>query len=145
MGDIPKLVEFENRVFMSYYRAHRFDQGHFRYYLADTRTIATVAVKRDSIVGYVLGVVHTGRWRHLARIHSIGVDPTCREEGIGTRLTHAFLRVAKKRRCKRAILEIALTNKSGLRFFRNVGFVKKEVLRNYYAQGVDGLRMELAL
>jgi ribosomal protein S18 acetylase RimI-like enzyme len=145
MSDIKSLVRLENRVFASYYKAHRFDDADFRYYLRSPRTIALVATQGDDVVGYVLGIVHTGRLRHLARLYSLAVASHFRRHRAGTRLMQAFLRAAKKRRCKRILLEIAVVNTGGLHFFSALGFKKRRELKNYYGQGIDGIRMGLEL
>lgn len=145
MADIDSLVRLENRVFTSYYEKHRFDAADYRYYLRDRRTIARVAVRGGVLVGYVLGVVHTGRLRHLARLHSVAVVRNLRRRGVGEHLMRVFLRAVKKRKCKRVLLEIATANKGSLEFFQGLGFKNLRTLNGYYGKGIDGVRMSVDL
>ena len=71
---IPALVALENRCFRSYYWTHRFDAEQFRYYFDNLRTINLIAIARTVAVGYILGIVGSGRRRHVARIYSLAVD-----------------------------------------------------------------------
>ncbi len=143
--DIDELVRLENRCFTSYYRQHRFDHADFSYYLRDKRTIARAAVHNRTLVGYILGIVHTGRLRHIARLHSVAVADDFRRKKIGTRLLQQFLKVATNRRCTRALLEIAAADTHGIRFFTKLGFKKLRVLPDYYGKRIDGIRMSLEL
>lgn len=53
-------------------------------------------------------------------------------------LTHSFV-------CSQVVLETEITNKSALKLYENLGFVRDKRLFRYYLNGVDALRLKLWL
>ncbi len=145
MADAPALARFEQRTFTGYYAAHRFSAAQFRHYLARPTTIAYVLERAGRIVAYALGVQNTASRRHLVRLHSIAVGAAARDRRLGGRLLAAFLTDARRRRCRRAYLEVAADNRPALALFARHGFVPIRRLRAFYARSVDGVRMRCEL
>lgn len=47
--------------------------------------------------------------------------------------------------CPQVVLETEITNKSALKLYENLGFVRDKRLFRYYLNGVDALRLKLWL
>jgi len=139
--EIDALVQIENRCFRSYYSAHKFDRRQFRYYLNRERTLAFSAVVAQELVGYILGYVTVRRNVAKAHIYSIAILKQYRRHQIGSRLTACFLREAKQRQCRCAVLEVAQKNHPAARMFTASGFAPTRIIADYYAKGVDGVSM----
>jgi ribosomal protein S18 acetylase RimI-like enzyme len=144
-ADAGALARLEQRAFIGYYAAHRFSEEQFRYYLARPTTIAHVVELAGTIVAYSLGVQNTASRRHLVRLHSIAVGAAARDRRLGGRLLDAFLTEARRRRCRRAYLEVGADNRPALALFARHGFVATARLRSFYARSVDGVRMRCEL
>jgi len=145
LADAVSLTRFEQRAFTGYYAAHRFSEAQFRYYLARPTTIAHVVERGGTIVAYALGAQQTASRRHLVRLHSIAVDAAERDRHLGSRLLDAFLTEARRRRCRRAYLEVAADNSPARAVFTHHGFVMTARLHAFYSRSVDGLRMRCDL
>jgi ribosomal protein S18 acetylase RimI-like enzyme len=141
-GDINALMAVETECFDSYYKAHRFSERQFRYYLRNPNTIAMVATKGGDIVGYILGVMQRGRRRHISRLYSIAAVSRVRRRGIGRRLLRKFIRAAKQGGASRVSLEVAVENRIGRKLFEAEGFRQTRMMPNYYGKRHDGIRME---
>ena len=142
---LPELLSLENRSFRSYYEGHRFDESSFKYYLKNDRTINVVATLRGKLAGYALGIAQRGSKSHIARIHSVAVDPTRRKRSIATGLIKKFVSLAIKAGCSVIITEAAAQNSAALTLLDKFGFVEYRHLPNYYAHKVNGIRLRLEL
>ena len=145
LADAVSLTRLEQRAFTGYYAAHRFSEAQFRYYLARPTTIVHVVERAATIVAYSLGVQNTASRRHLVRLHSIAVGAAERDRHLGGRLLNAFLTEARRRRCRRAYLEVAADNRPALALFARHGFTATARLRGFYSRSVDGVRMRCDL
>ncbi len=80
-----------------------------------------------------------------ARLYSICVDRNARKKGLGSALVRAAEEAAKERGWRRMTLEVEEGNAEALEFYEFHGFEGAGKLRDYYALGVHGLRMEKRL
>ena len=145
-GHVEQLVALEAKAFRSFYRPHRFTEKDFLRYLERDNTIALVAVKPGNVVvGYVLGVAPTTRYRQAARLDSIAVARAWRARNIGQRLLRRFLRVAHTRGCRYVSLEVAEQNAPARRLFGEAAFRRLRRLPRYYSASTDALRLRATL
>ena len=142
--DILDLVDLDDECFDTYYyEKTKFSRLDFKNYLCHKKSVLLVAVSDSRLVGYVAGTIRTSRVRSIAQLDSIAVSAIARQKGIGSQLLHLFIQEAKQRACKMIILEVAMANKEGLRFFSKRGFLKIRDLPGYYGRSLDGVLMGL--
>lgn len=92
--------------------------------------------------GKILGYIITCIEGASAHVISIAVKREARRRGIGSALLCTALNLLGK--VKRVYLEVRVSNREALNLYKKAGFKITEVLRNYYSDGEDGYRMELA-
>lgn len=144
--DIRDLVDLDDKCFDAYYyRKTKFSKLDFQHYLRCKKSILLAAVGDSRIVGYVAGTVRTLRSRSMAHLDSIAVSSVAQQRGIGSQLLYFFIRESNRQACKMVMLEVATTNKEGLRFFSKRGFRKITDLPEYYGRGLDGVLMGLSI
>ena len=109
----------------------------FLFYLMTERDGFIVALKGDSVVGYVIATNHGGQ----GLIQSIAVSPEFRRRGIGAKLMQAAIaRLAVK--FNRVFLQVDAKQESTIRFYRALSFRETgKVLKRYYRNGDDGMEM----
>ena len=78
-----------------------------------------------------------------ARIMMFAVDPVHRSMGIGSELLINLKRVAMMNGIAHISLEVRPSNMRAINLYKRHGFVPTEVLRDYYNNGGDALRMDL--
>ncbi|MFL6248401.1 MAG: GNAT family N-acetyltransferase [Thermoanaerobaculia bacterium] len=142
-ADASELAAFERDAFRSYYARHRFSEDQFKRYLTRPRTIAYVVTIRGRIIGYVLGILV--RTPPVARLLSLAVGSSYRRRGIGHVLLARFIAATRRKGAHAAYLETAIRNTAALTLFRHQGFAPIRRLPDYYAPGVDGIRMRRAV
>ena len=80
-----------------------------------------------------------------ARIMMFAVDPGHRSMGLGSRLIMRFKQATMMSGINRISLEVRPSNTRAMSFYKRHGFAPTEVLRNYYNDGGDAVRMDLFL
>ncbi|KAI5616729.1 N-alpha-acetyltransferase 30, partial [Silurus asotus] len=78
-------------------------------------------------------------------IAMLAVDSKFRRKGIGTNLVKKAIYAMVAGDCDEVVLETEITNKSALKLYENLGFVRDKRLFRYYLNGVDALRLKLWL
>ncbi len=145
MADVEMLLHLENTCFHGYYQIHRFKRPSFVYYLKNPNSIVLLAVTPSRYLGYVLGIVQTGKFRHLARVHGIAVARSARTCGAGSTLLAAFLDRARKSGAREVVVEVAKRNTAAYSLFQRFDFKTTRKIHNYYGERVDALRMKSIL
>ena len=116
-----------------------FDPNVFSYFRTQWRTGQLVACDvTGKVVGFLSSIKLGGR---RARIMLFAVDPANRNMGIGRQLLDAFRMRAMLEGYISIILEVRTSNESARRFYRHNGFTETDILRQYYRDGGDGVRM----
>ena len=93
----------------------------------------------EEIVGYcICSVSHTS-----AHLISIAVQTEVRRRGVATSLLQRTVEFLRARGVGELWLEVNLKNVEAVNLYLKLGFEKEEVLRKYYSDGSDAIRMRL--
>ena len=112
-------------------------------YLISTRTAISLAAEIDGhFVGFVIGIMNRNRFGTYGRIYTLDVDEAYRDRGIGKLLTRSLLDRLKQAGCERCFLEVRVDNYSAIALYERLGFVRKNMIFNYYAPGVHAIKMK---
>lgn len=87
--------------------------------------------------------VSNGRAR-WARLYSLAVHPALRGQGWGQRLLDAGFTWMRKQHLTTCRAEVKTGNRGARRLYARNGFVETALLPDYYAAGVDGVRLIFA-
>lgn len=96
-----------------------------------------VAISRSKVVGYVL----TSLSGDSARILSIAVRSDSRREGIGSKLMVGILDLLRRKGIRRVELEVRVSNHVARMFYEVFGFREVTLVRAYYEDGEDAVKM----
>jgi len=95
-----------------------------------------VAELEGKIVGYV-SLVKFGR---RASLISIAVAKDFRRKGIGEKLLKKVLLDLK---VDKVTLEVRVSNLAAINLYKKMGFKEVKIIKGYYSDGEDALKMEL--
>lgn len=90
-----------------------------------------VAEENGAAVGYIIARICEGK----GHIMAIAVDPTRRRRGIGMALMRAITSYFLRNNVPEMWLEVRASNKSGIRFYKSLGFVERGISSQYYSDG----------
>ncbi|GBC91992.1 Ribosomal-protein-alanine acetyltransferase [bacterium HR15] len=131
---LPEVMQIERRVFQP-----GWSEEAFRRDLRNSAAFYLVLRVDGKIVGYA------GGWFVVDEIHitNIAIVPEYREQGLGRRLLHRLLSIARERGMRRATLEVRIGNIPAQNLYKKFGFRPVGVRKRYYDDGEDALIMWL--
>lgn len=117
-----------------------FEPSIFDYFYSQWPTGQFVAC---DYVGKPVGFICATRLRdNRARIMLFAVQPEYRNKGIGKQLLDSFRMRAMMEGMSAITLEVRTTNVPARKFYRKNGFTETMLLKNYYRDGGEGVRMD---
>ena len=135
--DLDRVEAIESASF----GAAAYDRNLFAEFFHKCGELFLVAERRSVLCGYAITCVRGDR----AEVVSIAVEPKARRRGVASALLESTLRRLRPRRVARVALMVKVTNGPARRFYEKYGFHKERLVRRYYEDGSDGLRMVRSL
>jgi ribosomal-protein-alanine N-acetyltransferase len=93
--------------------------------------------ENDLIVGFLI----ISRFKSVARINKIAVDPNYRRKGIGRTLLLSSIKYMQDRGADEIELHVSVKNDVAFNLYKSVGFEVKSTVPSYYAKGIDAYVM----
>jgi ribosomal-protein-alanine N-acetyltransferase len=134
--DINRVLEIEEESFKDPYPVN---------ILIDIYNLGAgflVAEYDNIIVGYIIFWI---RYEDEGHIISIAVDAEHRRKEVGSKLVEAALKIFKRYNIAHIKLEVRKSNRGAIDFYKNNGFVEREVLMEYYEDYEDAVLMDIDL
>ncbi|KAL7888278.1 hypothetical protein AOLI_G00032520 [Acnodon oligacanthus] len=118
----------------------------YRYFIHNWPQLCFLAMVEEECVGAIVCKLdmHKKMFRR-GYIAMLAVDSKHRRKSIGTNLVKKAIYAMVEGDCDEVVLETEITNKSALKLYENLGFVRDKRLFRYYLNGVDALRLKLWL
>ncbi|KAI1237490.1 N-alpha-acetyltransferase 30, partial [Lamprotornis superbus] len=146
MPDIMRLITKDLSEPYSIYTYRYFIHNWPQLCFLDADVSLTTAMVGEECVGAIVCKLdmHKKMFRR-GYIAMLAVDSKYRRKGIGTNLVKKAIYAMVEGDCDEVVLETEITNKSALKLYENLGFVRDKRLFRYYLNGVDALRLKLWL
>lgn len=140
-GDVASIEALERASFAR--GEERFHRRQIAGLLANAKGVALVAERGGHILGWAIGLIRQDPRTHGpgGRVYGLAVGPEARGLGVGGTLFTRLLAELGKRGVQRVWLEVRDDNEPAIKLYLRHGFVKDRHLKDYYGQGVHGLRM----
>lgn len=138
MPDIMRLIQKDLSEPYSIYT--------YRYFIHNWPNLCFLAMDGENCVGAI--VCKLDLHKKMCRrgyIAMLAVDEKYRKRQIGSKLVIKSIEAMIADDADEIVLETEITNKSALRLYENLGFVRDKRLFRYYLNGVDALRLKLWL
>lgn len=118
-----------------------FSSNQIRRLIRNPRARVGVAEVDGVIRGWCVVLIRTHlRWRS-GRVYSVAVQPEFAGRGLGRALLNWSLRSLADDGVERIYLEVRSANESAIHLYVSEGFEPIAELPNYYAEGINGIRM----
>jgi ribosomal-protein-alanine acetyltransferase len=135
--DLQNLVNLERECFAT----EAYTERQMRDLLESPNAIAFLAKVDDDIVGFAISLVEDFEGAKTGHIVTIDVAVKHRRKGIGLTLLKAAEDALLQREVQIVYLEVRADNNPALQLYNKRGYVKTEVLEDYYSAGVRAVRM----
>jgi [ribosomal protein S18]-alanine N-acetyltransferase len=132
-SDMERILQIEHAGFAS----DAYDRKLFAEFGRKYGDLFLVAARRGNLAGYII----TSRRGNRAELVSIAVDPAARRTGAASALIESTLRRLRLRQVRRFSLMVRVTNRGARAFYQKYGFEKTRLVRDYYRNGSDAVRM----
>lgn len=126
-----------------------YEREELRYFIGAANSMTFVAESAASdpmahpqIVGFVTVQLYRGRPSYQARIITIDVSPTLRQQGIGAALMLAAEDHLHSESVMRVRLEVSVENAAAQKFYRRFGYAVVGKIPRYYLGSIDALSMQ---
>jgi len=88
------------------------------------------AVEDGKLIGFGSLTIKNNLWQegYICHVDELVVDNTYRHHGIGTRILHHLMIIAKEKGCRRIELDSAFHRKEAHRFYERLGFENRAFL-----------------
>lgn len=136
-NDLQKLVDLERECFTT----EAYLESQMRDLLESLNAIAFVAKIDADIAGFVISLVEDFEGAKIGHIVTIDVAVKHRRRGVGLTLLKAAENALAQRKVRAVYLEVRADNTSALQLYKKQGYVKTEILEDYYASGIRAHRM----
>lgn len=136
-NDLQNLVDLESECFTT----EAYTERQIHDLLESPNAIAFLAKIDADIAGFVISQVEDFENTKLGHIVTIDVAVKYRRKSIGSTLLKAAEDALSQREARAVYLEVNADNTSALQLYSKQGYVKTEILENYYSSGIHALRM----
>jgi ribosomal protein S18 acetylase RimI-like enzyme len=133
--DLPRILAIERDCF----GRDAWDEDIFRVYLSAWPELFLIAKRGARTVGYSLAAQRGNQ----AAIESIAVEPGQVRRGIGSDLLRRTLKILKRGGVASIGLMVEIRNEPAIALYKQHGFRRTRIVRNYYGRGRHGWRMSL--
>jgi len=118
----------------------------YRYFIHNWPKLCFLALDGEKMVGAIVCKLDVHKQiNRRGYIAMLAVDENYRRQKIGSNLVLKSIKAMAAEDADEIVLETEITNKSALRLYENLGFVRDKRLFRYYLNGVDALRLKLWL
>ena len=133
LHDFKRIIELEHLCFPG---DLAYSKRQLRYLFTKANSTVLVETNNKVIRGFIIVLYRKGS--RVAGIETINIDPQYRKKGVALRLLNAAEVDMKKKGIKKIRLEVSSTNHAAINLYKNAGFQKKSVLKNYYNYDHEG-------
>jgi ribosomal protein S18 acetylase RimI-like enzyme len=137
VSDVPAVV----RLLISHHMYNYIFLHDLAGLATEQSPLLLVAHFNGKTVGFVSGQIDTGIGRWSMHFTKLIVDEDYRRKGIGNRLMQASIRMAESTGCDGFYLEVNVNNRNAISFYKKLGFKEMDLVRRYYPDGSDMLKM----
>ena len=138
-GDLDAIHAIERRSF----KGDRMSRASISRLIGSPSAAVLVAADGRQVAAAMVLLFRRGS--RLARLYSLAVASQQRGKGLGGRMIHRALALARRRGAAAICLEVRASNHRAQRLYRRHGFLGTRRTACYYQDGQDAVRMEMAL
>ncbi|MFQ5758605.1 MAG: ribosomal protein S18-alanine N-acetyltransferase [Candidatus Bathyarchaeia archaeon] len=135
--DLETLYSIERECFT----LEAFTKEQLAYLLENPKGISLIARIDNEIAGFIMGLIYNHSTTKTGHVYTIDVAVKHRRKGVGLRLLRELEQRFVKNGVEICYLEARRGNVAALELYRKHGYTEVDILKNFYSEGVDGVRL----
>ena len=119
-----EICQYHDRLLPDFFTGTTPDRFAQHYHETKDKAISFVAIKDDTVIGYLFAVVLDRPWQKrtpICHMEEVGILSAYRHQGIGTQLVNALHQECKKRNIPYMTLNVYDKNAGALQFYKKLG------------------------
>lgn len=130
IGDLNALVTLENEVFAY----DQLSKNSFAKFIKSKNDLWVIEQDKK-LAGYILVLKRKGSKK--IRIYSLAVSPHFQGQGIGRKLLEFALSKIDVKSTESIRLEVKVDNVGAIKLYESLGFVRKDIISEFYSDGAS--------
>ena len=135
--DLETLYGIERECFT----LEAFTKEQLAYLLKNPKSISLIARVDNEIAGFIIGLIYNHGTTRAGHVYTIDVAVKHRRRGVGLRLLWELEQRFVENDVESCYLEAHRGNVAALELYRKHGYVDVSILKDFYAEQVDGVRL----
>jgi len=135
--DLETLCNIERECFT----IEAFTKEQLEYLLENPKGISLLAQIDDEIAGFIVGVIYNYSIMRTGHVYTIDVLIKHRRKGVGLRLLRELEQRFVENGVEICYLETGRENVAALELYRKHGYTELNILKDFYSDEVDGIRL----
>ena len=136
-NDLETLYSIERECFT----LEAFTKEQLAYLLENPKGISLIAEIDNQIAGFIIGLIYNYGTTRTGHVYTIDVAVKHRRKGVGLELLKALEKRFVENGVETCYLEARRENVAALELYQKHGYTELDVLKNFYSEGVDGVRL----
>ena len=141
VGDLDRLHRIEVECFPE----EAFTRLQLEYILTFPHFMSLIAEVDGEVAGFIIGSLEVYNDKVVGHIYSIDVLGRFRRRGIASKLLNEMEKILAERGAEECYLEVRVDNLAARSLYKKHGYKQVEVLKDYYREGIHGIRLKKQL
>ncbi|MCD6240686.1 ribosomal protein S18-alanine N-acetyltransferase [Candidatus Bathyarchaeota archaeon] len=140
-ADLQILYKIERECFSS----EAFSMEELSFLIKNPNSISLIAKIDKEIAGFIIGLIYDTKSGKIGHILTLDVAKKYRRKGVARKLMEKLEGKFREKTVKECFLEVRIDNEAAKRLYRKLGYTEIACLKDYYGNGVHGIRLKKVL
>ena len=140
-ADLQILYKIERECFSS----EAFSMEELSFLIKNPNSISLIAKIDKEIAGFIIGLIYDTKSGKIGHILTLDVAKKYRRRGVAIKLMEKLEGKFREKTVKECFLEVRIDNEAAKRLYRKLGYAEIACLKDYYGNGVHGIRLKKVL
>ena len=140
-ADLQALYKIERECFSS----EAFSIEELSFLIKNPNSISLMAKIDEEIAGFIIGLIYNTKSEKIGHVLTLDVAKKYRRKGVAIKLMRKLEEKFRENDVKECFLEVRIDNEAAKRLYKKLGYREIACLKDYYGNGLNGIRLRKAL
>jgi len=140
-ADLQALYKIERECFSS----EAFSIEELSFLIKNPNSISLMAKIGEEIAGFIIGLIYNTKSEKIGHVLTLDVAKKYRRKGVAKELMKKLEEKFRENNVKECFLEVRIDNEAAKRLYKKIDYREIACLKDYYGNGLHGIRLKKAL
>jgi len=140
-ADLQALYKIERECFSS----EAFSIEELSFLIKNPNSISLMAKIGEEIAGFIIGLIYNTKSEKIGHVLTLDVARKYRRKGVAIELMRKLEEKFRENDVKECFLEVRIDNEAAKKLYKKLGYGEIACLKDYYGNGLHGIRLKKAL